>query len=338
MNGACIRKIEVCLPRKVLDNVELESIYEGWSAEKIEKKTGIRSRHVAGAHETAVDLAYGAAKRLLDSLESRERNSVDFLLLCTQSPDYYLPPGSCMLQDRLGLPHSTGALDYNLGCSGFIYGLAMARGLIRSGTASSVLLITSETYTRHIHAMDRSNRTIFGDAAAATLVCASESDCILEFALGTDGSGYQNLIVPAGGLRKRYNPMAGTAEDPPGSLRTENDLYMNGPEVFNFTIEAVPEVIRQCMEKNRSALDQMDYVIFHQANKYMLNHLRKKMDIPEEKYYMHMLDVGNTVSATIPIALKDSLERGLVRPGNQVLLVGFGVGYSWGATVVKIKD
>jgi len=335
MTGATIDRIEIYLPDPILSNHQLEKEFADWSAEKIEKKTGIRERHLSGENQTAVDLAFEAGSKLLKVVDPA---SVDFLIFCTQSPDYYLPPGSCMLQDRLGLSNDTGTLDYNLGCSGFIYGLAMAKGLIQSGIAANILLLTSETYTKHIHPQDRSNRTIFGDGAAATLIRAAETDGIGEFALGTDGSGFRNLIVPAGGLRCRFDPEAEAVEDPPGSLRTQNNLYMNGPDIFNFTIEAVPKVVRQCLEKNDTTLEAVDYVIFHQANKYILNHLRKKIRIPEEKYYMNMLHVGNTVSATIPIALHDSLERGLVKPGDRVMLVGFGVGYSWGSTIVHLPS
>jgi len=333
MAGAKIKNIEVYLPERSLSNIQLEKEYESWSADKIEQKTGVRERHVAAEDETAVDLAFQAAKQLMGSADS---NPIDFLILCTQSPDYYLPPGSCILQNRLGLPTSIGTLDYNLGCSGFIYGLAMAKGLILSKTAENILLITSETYSKHIHLQDRGNRSIFGDAAAAILITASEADSIGAFALGTDGSGYQNLIVPAGGMHQRYRPNAKEIEDASGSVRTDNNLYMNGPDIFTFTIEAVPKVIQQCLQKNQINIDDLDYVIFHQANQYILKHLRKKVGIPEEKFYMNMLHVGNTVSATIPIALKDSLDRGLIHPGDQIMLVGFGVGYSWGATVLKM--
>ncbi|MBN2104164.1 ketoacyl-ACP synthase III [bacterium] len=333
MTGAHIQKIETYLPERILTNIELEKTYVDWSAEKIEQKTGVRERHIAAENETAVDLACYAANKLLKLVDPA---AIDFLILCTQSPDYYLPPGSCLLQERLGLSTSIGALDFDLGCSGFIYGLAMAKGLIQAEIAKHVLFITSETYSKHIHSQDRGNRSIFGDGAAAILITASESKCIGEFALGTDGSGYQNLIVPAGGMRHRYHPDAEALKDPSGSIRTENHLYMNGPDIFTFTIEAVPKVVQQCLEKNCMAIDDLDYVIFHQANQYILNHLRKKVGIPENKFYMNMLHVGNTVSATIPIALKDSMDHGLIHPGDRVMVVGFGVGYSWGATVLRI--
>ena len=150
--------------------------------------------------------------------------------------------------------------------------------------------------------------------------------------MGTDGSGYRNLIVPNGGLRSRYNPNAQEIDDGSGSIRTDNNLYMNGPEIFNFTIKAVPKAVSETLKKNNIILDKIDYVIFHQANKYMNEYLRKKIDIPKEKFYLNLLHTGNTVSATIPIAL----DNKLIKKGDKVLLVGFGVGYSWGGTIVTI--
>ncbi len=331
--GSKIKQIEVFLPEHVLSNEQLEREFPEWNAQKIEQKTGIKERHVASEDETALDLGLRAAKKLLDNYDKKK---VDLLLFCTQSPDYYLPTSACILQDRLDLRTDIGAFDFNLGCSGFIYGLAIAKSFIEAKIASSVLLITSETYTKYIHPKDKSNRTIFGDGAAATIIEKSEEECILEFALGTDGSGYANLIVPNGGLRSRYDPNAPEFDDGSGSIRTKNNLYMNGPEIFNFTIKSVPIVVNQCLQKNSLKLDEIDYVIFHQANKYMIDYLRKKIKIPEEKFYMNMIYTGNTVSSTIPIALKDSIDKGVIKEGNYVLLVGYGVGYSWGATIIKI--
>ena len=331
--GSTIKKISYYLPDKIVDNRRLEENFPNWSAEKVEKKVGIRERHVVGEGETALDLALNAAEIVLGDYD---KSRIDFLLLCTQSPEYYLPSGSCILQNRLGLSTGIGALDYNLGCSGYIYGLALSKSLISSGIASRILLVTAETYTSHIHPKDRGNRSIFGDGAAATIIEESDEEGIGEFVLGTDGSGYKNLLVPNGGMRHRYDPEAEEADDGTGSIRTANNLYMNGPEIFNFTIRTVPRLVSDILDKNQLSLDKIDRVICHQANKYMLNYLRKKMKIPEEKFYINLLKTGNTVSATIPIAIRDCLDAGIVKPGNRVLLAGFGVGYSWGGTVLKI--
>ena len=270
--NSIIKKIEYYLPERKLTNKQLAKKFPEWNAEKIEKKTGIRERHITRKGETALDIGLKAAEKVLDNFD---KSKIDFLLFCTQSTEYYLPSGACILQDKLGLSNNIGALDFNLGCSGFIYGLAMAKSFINTGIAKNVLLITSETYTKHIHPKDKSNLTIFGDGAAATIIEKSSKEGILEFSLGTDGSGFDNLIVPNGGLRNRYNPDADIIDDDSGSLRTKNNLYMNGPEIFNFTIKAVPIVVKQCLEINKTSMNEIDYVIFHQANKYMINYLRK---------------------------------------------------------------
>ena len=328
-----ILNIEYYLPKTIITNDDLAKQFPDWSSEKIEKKLGIKERHIVKEDETALDLALEAGKKIL---KNYDRDKIDFLLLCTQSPEYYLPSGACILQDRLGLKTNIGAFDYNLGCSGFVYGLAVAKSLINSNIAKNILLITSETYTKHIHPKDKGNKTIFGDAAAAVIIEKSEEEQIGEFVLGTDGSGYKNLIVPSGGLRNRYNPSAQEIDDDSGSIRTDNNLYMNGPEIFNFTIKAVPKVVDETLIKNNITLDDLDYVIFHQANKYMNEYLRKKINIPKEKFYLNLLHTGNTVSATIPIAIKDALDNKLIKKEDKVLLVGFGVGYSWGGTIITI--
>jgi len=331
--GAKITNIEYYLPEKIITNDQLAEQFPDWSSEKIEKKVGIRERHIVREDETALDLALIAGKKIL---KNYDKNKIDFLLFCTQSPEYYLPSGACILQDRLGLKTDIGAFDYNLGCSGFIYGLAMVKSLINSNIAKNILLITSETYTKHIHPKDKSNRTIFGDAAAATIIEKSKEEQIGEFVLGTDGSGYKNLIAPNGGLRNRYDPDAKEIDDGSGSIRTNNNIYMNGPEIFNFTIKAVPKVVTETLVKNNITLDNLDYVIFHQANKYMNEYLRKKINIPKDKFCENLLLKANTVSNTIPIAIKDSLDNNFIKKNDRVLLVGFGVGYSWGGTIITI--
>ena len=331
--SAKITKIEYYLPETIITNNDLEKEFPNWPSEKIEKKVGIRERHIVREDETALDLSLITGKKIL---KNYDKDKIDYLLLCTQSSDYYLPTSACILQDKLGLKTNIGAFDFNLGCSGFVYGLALAKSLINSKIATNILLITSETYTKHIYSKDRSNRTIFGDAAAATIIEKSEEEQIGEFVLGTDGSGYKNLIVPNGGLRNRYDINAKEIDDGSGSIRTDNNLYMNGPEIFNFTIKAVPKVVSETLGKNNTTLDDLDYVVFHQANKYMNEYLREKIGIPKEKYYLNLLKTGNTVSATIPIAIKEALDNKLIKKGDKVLLVGFGVGYSWGGTIIKI--
>jgi len=326
-------KIEYYLPEKIFSNSDLESEFPEWNAGKVEEKVGIRERHIVGQDETALDLAYHASEKLL---AGEDRNQVDFLILCTQSPDFFLPTSACILQDRLGLPRNCGALDFNLGCSGFIYGLALSKGLLLAGIAKKILLVMAETYSRHMHRDDRANRSIFGDASSAILLNSGDAKCIGEFELGTDGSGWKNLIVEAGAMRRKFDTELNSSQDENGNFMSPNNLYMNGQEIFNFTIENVPAMIAKVLEKNHCSIEDIKYVIPHQANKYMLEYLRKKMKIPTEKYHNDILLTGNTVSSTIPIGLKDCMVKGTIHPGDKILLAGFGVGYSWGAVVLDI--
>lgn len=331
--GAKISHIATYLPQLTLTNEMLSSEFGRWEPEKIETKLGIKQRHISASDETAGDLAFICAEKVLSDYK---RENIDFIILCTQSPDYFLPSTACVLQHRLGLRTDIGAFDYNLGCSGFVYGLAIAKSFIASGVANSVLLITSETYSKHLNQNDLANRTIFGDGAAATIVEKSSTDQIFEFVLGTDGAGKNNLIVPNGAFRSSFDSNAEEKKSDSGDIYTDNNLFMNGPEIFNFTIESVPGVVDQCLAKNNLSIDTIDYVVFHQANKYMIEYLRKKIGIPKEKFHSNMLHTGNTVSATIPIAYSDALSAGLIKRGDKVLLCGFGVGYSWGATIVEV--
>lgn len=329
-------RIAIALPDNVVTNEQLSRLYPEWSAEKILAKTGIGSRHVVSAGETAVDLAERAAKRLFAEYEI-DSQSIDYILLCTQSPDYKLPSSACLLQDRLGMSKKTGALDFNLGCSGFVYGLSLAKGLVCTGIAKNVLLITAETYSKYIHPMDKSVRTIFGDGAAATLVDAEACEEIGAFRLGTDGSGAAKLIVRTGGAREAFDPNALIETDASSNQRTKNNVYMNGPEIFNFTLDVVPSTMADVLSASRLKKEEIDLFVFHQANAFMLNAIRKVNLIPRDKFYIDMEDTGNTVSSTIPIALARAVAKGVLKPGMRVMIMGFGVGLSWGATVLTWK-
>jgi 3-oxoacyl-[acyl-carrier-protein] synthase-3 len=332
---ANIKAISYYLPERILDNQEINASFPEWSVDKISAKTGIFSRHIAGENEFSSDLAIKAANKLFEE-HNIDRTEIDFILMCTQSPDYFLPTTACILQERLGIPTSAGALDFNLGCSGYVYGLALSKGLIAAGVAKNVLFITAETYSKFIHPMDKSNKTIFGDAASATLISDTGFAEILDFDLGTDGKGADNLIVKRGGLKHAKNPVGtGDVNDDFGNITNENNLYMNGGEIFNFTSAAVPTLVNNVLFKNGLQDDDIALYIFHQANKYMLNHLRKKLKISEEKFFYYLENCGNTVSSTIPIAIAEAKKSEAFK-GN-VLLAGFGVGYSWGGCVLKIK-
>jgi 3-oxoacyl-[acyl-carrier-protein] synthase III len=327
--------IEYYLPERVLSTHDLSTEFPEWSVEKIDDKTGISQRHLAAPDECSSDLAVAAARKLFESGVCRPEE-IDFVLLCTQSPDYFLPTTACLVQDRLGIPTTAGALDFNLGCSGFVYGLGLAEGLIASGQARKVLLLTAETYSKFLHPRDKSVRTLFGDAAAATLLVAAEQPSLGPFVYGTDGAGAPNLIVPTGGMRQaRTAETAVAAEDDSGNARAQDNLFMAGAEIFNFTLSAVPKSVNALLEKAQISFEQIDLFVFHQANRFMLEHLRKRMKIPADKFQVSMAHCGNTVSYTLPIAFKEALKEGRLKEGSTVMLVGFGVGYSWGATLLR---
>lgn len=327
-----IKGISYYLPDTVLTNSDLVKEFPEWTVEKVASKIGINQRHIASENETASDMAVKAGEKLFQEYNISP-DEIDFILFCTQSPDYFLPTSACLIQDRLNISRNSGALDFNLGCSGYVYGLALAKGLIESGIAGNVLLLTSETYSKHMHFRDKGNRTIFGDAAAATLISTKGVAEILNFCLGTDGKGADNLIVKTGGFRnKKHVNIEKTDEN--GNIQSDDNLYMNGTEIFNFTIETVPQLLNDTLLKNRLKKEEIDLFVFHQANKFMMNYLRKKLEISESKFYYFMENVGNTVSSTIPIALKEALNDNSIVPQSKVLLAGFGVGYSWGSTIL----
>jgi 3-oxoacyl-[acyl-carrier-protein] synthase-3 len=328
-----IKGISYYLPEKVLTNEDLVKEFPEWTVEKVALKIGIRQRRIAAENETATDMAVAAGNKLIEEYKL-DKTSIDFILLCTQSPDYFLPTSSCLIQEKLGLGTNTGALDFNQGCSGFIYGLSLAKGLIAGGLATNVLLLTSETYSKYLHARDKGNRTIFGDAAAATLISVDGFAELKGFSLGTDGRGAGNLIVETGGSRC-INARDMVTWDEEGNPLSPDHLFMNGTEIFNFSLETVPLLVKDILLKNGLSQDDIDLFVLHQANRYMMEFLRKKMKITPEKFYYYIENVGNTVSSTIPIAIKEAMADGSISTGKKVLIAGFGVGYSWGGTIIE---
>jgi len=333
MKKAYIKHISYYLPEAILTNDQIAKEFPEWSAEKVANKVGITKRHIAAENETATDMAIKASKKLI--LESGvDKAMIDFILLCTQSGDYMLPSSACIIQNQLGLGTHCGAFDFNLGCSGYEYGLAVAKGLIIGGIAKNILLLTAETYTKYLHPKDKGNRTIFGDAATATLISTEGFAEIGEFVLGTDGSGAEQLIVKTGGARQKYL-LNDLQLDEDGNPRGSDFLYMNGGAIFDFTADIVPSMVAELLSRSNLQQEDIDLFVFHQANKYMINYLRKLLDIDKEKFYIFMEKVGNTVSSTIPIALCEAQNDGKLQ-GN-VMLAGFGVGLSWGATMLTIQ-
>lgn len=320
-----IKAISTYVPSKKISNNEISEQFPEWDSDKILNKIGIQSRNITSEDEYTSDIAVSAINNLFEE-HKIDKNIIDFLIICTQSPDYFLPTTACIVQDKVGLKTSCGAIDINQGCSGFIYGLSLANALVVSGTSKNVLLITAETYSKHIHHTDKGNMSLFGDASTATLISDEGEFEIGKFSLGTDGSGAENLIIKNGASKYQKT------ED---KNDMDNYLYMNGSEIFNFTSKSVPLLVDDNLLKNGVSKDEIDTFIFHQANTFMLNFLRKKIGIPTEKFVIDMLNYGNTVSSTIPLALKNSIKS--KRDMKKIMLVGFGVGYSWGAVCLNMN-
>lgn len=323
MKHAALGPIAVHLPDRVETNEDLAAEFPRWDLDLIYSKTGIAQRHIADPKECASDLGVAACKKLFDE-QNIDPQSIDFLLFCTQTPDYPLPTTACLMQDRLGLKTGCGALDFNLGCSGYVYGLGLADGLIRMNAAKRVLLVTAETYSRYIDSADRSLRTIFGDGAAATLIEASDQPSLSGFQFGSDGSGADTLLVTAGGARS-----AEDAHSPRHRQRWKSRLYMDGPALINFTVAAIPQLVEDVLAVAGKSQADVDIFLMHQATKKMLQQLQERLELEDEKLPILLDKVGNTVSSTIPILIDQIRKQGRLGPDVLTMLVGFGVGWSW---------
>nr|WP_280528720.1 ketoacyl-ACP synthase III [Providencia huaxiensis] len=334
---AKIKALGKYLPMKVLSNEQLADEFPTWSVEKIYEKTGIKKRHISEEKETCSSMAIKAAEDLFKKT-NLDRKDIDYILLCTQSPDYLLPTTACIVQNKLNIPKTAGALDFNLGCSGYVYGLSLAKGLIESHQAKNILLITSEMYSKYINNKDKSVRTLFGDAATATLVSAveSEHDLIHSFIFGTDGNGAENLIVPHGGSKEPISDSSNQEfEDNHGNVRSPKNLYMNGAEILTFTLLNVPKSINAVLEKAAISKESINKVIFHQANKFMLDKLKKKIGFSDEQFLVSYEEYGNTVSSTIPLGIINGIDNKEIDSTKNILICGFGVGYSWGGCIIE---
>lgn len=331
MNLASIKCIEYVLGENKISNNQLRDLNRnGYDIDKFEKKVGIKNRFIS-ENFTSLDLAHQAAEKLFQS-NNIEKNKIDFLILCTQSPEYLIPTNSCILQNMLGLEENIGTFDYNLGCSGYIYGLSMAKGLIETNQAKNVLLITSETYSRYLNEEDYVNRLIFSDAASASIIVNEGKNQIKSFSFKTKGADFDKLIVKNNYFNKQLNPVLKKNGD--YSKFTDNNLYMDGKSIFQFTIKEVPNFISQILEKNNLEANEIDFFILHQPNKFLLESIRKRTKIPENKFLIDIENFGNTVSNTIPIVLKNKFSS-LEKFDGKLLLCGFGVGLSLAGCIIE---
>jgi len=333
---SCIKAISYYLPDRVLSNENLLKKFPGLKINELTRLTGVKQRHISAEGETASDMAIKSAVKLFSEY-SIKKEEIDFVIFCTQSNDYYTPSTACILQERLGLPKSCGAFDFNQGCTGYIYGLSLSKGLIESSQAKNILLLTSETVTKKIHPEDKSNMAIFGDGASATLISETNSEGVGDFVFGTDGKGFEEIIIKHGGARFPY-PETKSIDynDDFGNIRNDGCFYMNGSGVFSFSVKTAPDLINQILKKANKTVDDIDLFVLHQANRIILESIFIKAKIPKEKTFYYLEKCGNTVSSTIPIALKEAINQGKVKTGDTVLLAGFGVGFSWAGTIVEL--
>jgi 3-oxoacyl-[acyl-carrier-protein] synthase-3 len=333
---ATLAGIEFALPKRLLTNADLRREHPDWDMEKIAERTGVLERHFCAPDETALDLGVQASRQLLERLNI-STSDVGAVIMCTNSPDYILPSNACLLQDRLNLPTSIPAFDFTLSCSGYIYGLFIAKSLIASGAVPSVLLVTGDSYSRFMHPDDRSTVTLFGDGGAATMICSAEGgpSGIGEFTLGTDGRSGESFRIEAGGARVPHSEeTAKLITDSSGSVRSADHIEMDGRAVLAFVRNCVPPMIEELLSIAGHGMEAVDLVVFHQASALSLEYLQRWLKLPPEKTFSNIHHVGNLVSASIPIALREAELEDRLRPGMKVMLVGFGVGLSWAACLV----
>lgn len=314
-----------CLPSATIDN-DIAAAAFGDAGSSVVKMTGVRTRHIADKSVTTSDLCALAAERLFEQADV-DRDSVDALIFVTQTPDYRLPATACHLQSRLALRSGIAAFDVNLGCSGYPYGLWLAAMMIETGVAKRVLLLVGDTISKYVDGADRATSLLFGDCGTATLVDRSTVDTPTSYVLGSDGAGWDKLIVAQGGCRTGLNR--------PDEYDVQK-LFMDGGEIFNFTLQAVPRLLEALCAQANCTSDAFELLLFHQANAFMINHLRKKMKLPVEKVPVNIDKFGNTSSASIPLLITS--PPGTSLKGQYVAMLGFGVGYSWAACSARLDQ
>ena len=331
-----ITGMHYCVPRRRLTNEELATRFDGRQLKSIIKMAGIQERRVVAAGETASDLAYWAAKRLLEDRKV-DPGEIDLVIFASQTGDYQIPATACVMHGRLGLSEKCAAFDINLGCTSFPYALSVAHSMLISGVARKALILNAEALTTVIHPKDRGLVPLHGDGAAATLLePTSEKGGFIGFSLGTEGAGFRHLLIPASGARVPRTAETGIeVVDDSGSVRTQEHLQMNGPAIFHFSVYKVPEVIKEALSRFDLSVADLDLVILHQANKTMIDLIYKALDVPPEKRFYFIETVGNTSGASSPMALAEAWRQSRLRPGTRTLLAAFGVGLSWGITIIE---
>jgi 3-oxoacyl-[acyl-carrier-protein] synthase III len=329
VTGAAIVGVVSCLPKNQVSNSKFENQFGEAAVKDVVKMIGVQNRFWTDESTSTRDLCAQAGRQLLSQLDW-SATSVDALIFVSQTPDYRLPASACALQSDLGLPSACIAFDINLGCSGYPYALWLGMSMVQTGAARRVLLAVGDTISKIVDPTDRSTALLFGDAGTVTAIEAAQEQKAT-FVLGTDGSGACNLIVPKGGF-KDYS-MSG---DPRLLEKASDCLYMDGGEIFNFTLRAVPALVSATIESSGMALGEHDGFLFHQANLFMLKHLAKKAKLPVEKTPINIDQYGNTSCASIPLLMTTCLQDRLQKESMQLAMFGFGVGYSWAGVSLSV--
>lgn len=328
--GARIAGVVSCVPTKKIENSYFDNRFEANEIQAISKMTGVQSRRWVEEDQTTLDLCMSAGSHLLKNLEW-DPDSVDALIFVSQTPDYRLPASACVMQEKLGLSRGVIAFDVNLGCSAYPYALWLASTLIQTGSVKRVLLAVGDTISKVVDPSDRSTAMLFGDAGSVTALESTASDSSeIFFILGTDGKGASNLLIPNGAARYTDGKKDGRLVG-----RNLSCLYMDGGEIFNFTLKSVPPLVNALLQSAKKSVEEYDAFLFHQANLFMLNHLAKKSKIPSDKVLTNIRDYGNTSCASIPLLMTTLLKESLMNKPLQIALLGFGVGYSWGGASLK---
>lgn len=332
--GVRIQQIEYYLPKNIVTNAMLQEENPHWNIPSLAERTGVHKRHIAAANETALDLAFEVCRKMFPNTVPSD---IDGIIFCTQSQDYILPSNACILHQKLGLSTEVMAFDLNMACSGYIYGLALARGLIISGALKNVLLINADTYSKFIYPDDRSVRFLFGDGAAVSWLTGSDDhEGILDLACSTSGENFDKFIIPAGGCRlPRSERTAAVYVDKSNNRRSQENIHMQGMDILTFLNSQIPVQINGLLKRNNIGVTDIDLFVFHQASKVGLDSLKNVLNLAPQKCFENYRDIGNTVSASIPIAIKDALDRGKLSKGDRALLCGFGAGLSWGSALVR---
>ena len=327
---ATIRAISTYLPAQIENNSELIDA-------RFMKKIGVNCRHICTKDEAAGDLAFNAAEKLFAEYNI-DRHETDFILLCTQHPDHLGPHTSAHLQHRLGLKKSVGTMDISLGCSGYVYGLAVAKGLIETGLAKKILFITSSVYTKYINARDKATRPLFGDGATATWIDGGDKENLRAFVFGSDGSRFDKLIIPVGGSRHmpRDNPEIFSTDDN-GNYRSNYEIFMDGMAITYFTLREVPPLVEKVLAAANLTRADLDYCIFHQANKFMMTYLRDKANLNDVPFHNDISATGNLVSGSVPLAIEQVVKNSGAEKLKCVMLAGFGVGLSWAGCIADLS-